>query len=95
MNNDQTKVPGMTRQDVIALIKEWAERLGHVPSLAELMKQTRISLRTMRKYFGTYAGALKECGLERRGSGYQASLDELWVEWAGGGAQARKDTDGF
>jgi hypothetical protein len=83
MNNDQTKVAGMTRQEVIALIKEWAERLGHVPSLAELLKQTKISVRAMRKYFGTYAGALKECGMEARGSGYQASLDELWVEWAG------------
>ena len=83
MNNEQTKVAGITKEEVIALIKEWAEKLGHVPSLAELLKQRKISLRAMRKYFGTYAGALKECGMEARGSGYQASLDELWVEWAG------------
>jgi hypothetical protein len=84
MQENNVKPPrAMTKEEVIAVIKEWAERLGHVPSMAELLKQQKISMRIVRKYFGTYAGALRECGFEKRGSGYQASLDELWVEWAG------------
>jgi hypothetical protein len=72
----------VTKEEVITAIKECAEKLGHVPSRKELQKAAKISIRTVRKLFGTYTQALHECGMERRGSGYQVSLEELFAEWA-------------
>jgi hypothetical protein len=72
----------VTKEEVIAAIKECAEKLGHVPCRKELQKIAKISIRSVRKTFGTYTQALHECGMERRGSGYQVSMEELFVEWA-------------
>ena len=83
MKDDQTKVAGMAKQEIIGLVKEWAERLGHVPSLAELLKQRKISLRTMRKYFGTMLERSKNAGW----SGGAADIRRAWTScgWNGPG----------
>ena len=72
----------MTKEEVMAAIQECTTRLGHVPSFPEL-QQMKVSKRAVRMHFGTYTGALRACGLERRGSGYEVSQKSLFLDWAG------------
>ena len=72
----------MTREEIIAAIKECAEKLGHVPSFPELLENVKITKRMIRSAFGTYTDTLKACGLERRGSGYEISQEALFRDWA-------------
>ena len=72
----------MTKEEVITAIKECAEKLGHVPSLAELVGMTAVTKRMIRKHFITYALALQACGMERTGCGYSATMETLFAEWA-------------
>jgi hypothetical protein len=73
----------MTKEEIIAAIRECAEKLGHAPSLPELRANISISHRTMRKSFGSYSRALEACGLERQGAGFQLAMKPLFMEWAG------------
>jgi hypothetical protein len=70
------------KEQVIAAIQECTARIGHVPSLTEL-RQMQISKRAVRANFGTYTDALRACGLERRGSGYEINQKLLFLDWAG------------
>jgi|SRR5579859_3743801 len=72
----------MTKDEVIATIKERTERLGYVPSLAELIKTTGIKMCDIRRNFGLYAPALQACGLKRKGSGYELRLEDIFKNWA-------------
>jgi hypothetical protein len=72
----------MTKEEVMAAIQECTAKLGHVPSFPEL-QQMKVSKRAVRANFGTYTGALKACGLERRGSGYEVGQRSLFLDWAG------------
>ncbi|HEX3154897.1 MAG TPA: hypothetical protein VHV32_09745 [Candidatus Angelobacter sp.] len=78
MNDDQTKTAGMTKEEVKTLIKEWAQRLGHVPSLTELLKQ--------RSQPATACGSILAPMLERSKSAVGGMGRD--------GPQARKDTYG-
>jgi hypothetical protein len=73
----------VTKEEIMTAIRESAEKIGHAPSLNELQRMVKLPLRSMRKNFGTYAQALRACGMERRGSGYQVSMEWLFEEWAG------------
>ena len=73
----------MTKEELIATIKECAERLGHVPSFPELQVTMKVSKRAVRAAFGTYTEALRACGLERRGAGYEVSQRTLFLDWGG------------
>jgi hypothetical protein len=72
----------MTREEVIAVIKQTAEELGRVPRMHELLEMKRLSQYNVRKNFGVYASALQACGLEGRGSGYETTMRELFADWA-------------
>jgi hypothetical protein len=72
----------MTREEVIAAIKEAKEELGHVPSLQELRRLGKVSMRAIRRLFCTYTEALRACGYEPHGSGIQVSPRSLFVDWA-------------
>ena len=73
----------MTKEELMTTIRECAEKIGHAPSLAELQQQAgKISLRKLRRHFGSYSGALEACGLIRRGPGYELSEKALFLEWA-------------
>jgi hypothetical protein len=76
----------MTRQEMMAAIKECAVKLGHAPSQIELAKMAKITPRATQKHFGKHSWALHECGLERT-SNQRLELDELFRDW---GAAARK-----
>jgi Homing endonuclease associated repeat len=72
-----------TAEEVITIIRKCAEELGHVPSLEELLKITKISKYLVRRHFGPYVKALEACGLERHGCGYHVEMMNLFLDWAG------------
>lgn len=73
----------MTKEEVIAAVKECADRVGHAPSMAEFRKMAQVSKNQIRKNFGTYSKALAASGMERRGAGYRVSTRALFLDWAG------------
>jgi hypothetical protein len=73
----------VSKQEVITTIVECAARLGFVPSLPRLTRESSVSRRQVRRYFGSYARALAECNLSRKGAGYKVEMEELFRDWAG------------
>jgi hypothetical protein len=47
-----------------------------------MMQAKRLTQYDIRKHFGVYAAALQACGLEGRGPGYDASMRQLFTDWA-------------
>jgi Homing endonuclease associated repeat len=72
----------MTKQEIMAAIFDCKEKLGHVPTRNELVKNANISREQIRKQFGSYTQALRECNLERPGP-REVRLDVLFRDWAG------------
>lgn len=71
----------MTREEIIATIKECAQRLGRTPRMPQV-KEMRVSKRAIVTHFATYGEALKACGLEAKGSGHKADARALFLSWA-------------
>jgi hypothetical protein len=89
--NQARRVPGrsagrpslkMTKEQLMAAIAEITEKLGHVPSYAELMKTGKVSGRQIVKHFATYTRALRACNLERVCGGNKLPLERLFLDWA-------------
>jgi hypothetical protein len=72
----------VTKEEVVAAMKECAVSLGHAPSFPELRKLTQVILWDIRKNFGTYGRALQACDLKRHGGGYKLEMRTLFREWA-------------
>jgi hypothetical protein len=72
----------MTKDEIVAIIKECAAELGHVPTMPEVEKTTGMTRYQVERSFGNYGNALKACGLEGRGAGHRISDDVLCQEWA-------------
>jgi hypothetical protein len=73
----------LTKDELTAAIVAINEKLGYVPSRADLARQTGVSPRNIRKHFGTYQRALEACGLERNGSGKKVGMLALFQDWTG------------
>jgi hypothetical protein len=83
----------MTKQETMELIVGCAGELEHVPSFSEVVQMTPISRRQIRKHFGSYTRALRECNLERKetgGGGQKLPLERLFADWAGVVQRLRK-----
>ncbi|MFL6314910.1 MAG: homing endonuclease associated repeat-containing protein [Terriglobales bacterium] len=81
------RVPGrptlkMSKEQLMAAIAEVTDKLGHVPSHAELMRTGKVSGRQIVKHFGTYTRALRACNLERSTGGKKLPLEKLFLDWA-------------
>jgi HNH endonuclease len=72
----------MTKEEIKAAIVACAERLGHVPSHSEIAREALLGRRQIRRHFGTYTRALRECNMERRGGGHRYPLGKLFQDWA-------------
>jgi hypothetical protein len=72
----------MTKEEIIATVKECVERLGHVPSATEFAKETSVSKNDLKKTFGSYRRLLFASGLERQGCGYLVTMESLFLDWA-------------
>lgn len=73
----------MTREEIIAAVKECAARLGRAPGADEFRLTMSVRRHLIRKYFSTYTQLLTECGLERHGSGKALTLESIFRDWAG------------
>jgi len=73
----------MTKEEMIAAVRECAEKMGRAPSFPELQVTTKITTRTMRSNFGNYSRMLETCGLERQGAGFRVGTRTLFLDWAG------------
>jgi HNH endonuclease len=83
----------MTKQEISEIIVGCEQKLEHVPTFAEVVKMTAISRRQIRKHFGSYTRALRECNLERKetgGGGQKLPLERLFADWAGVVQRLRK-----
>jgi hypothetical protein len=72
----------VSKEEIIATVKECAARMGHTPSVAEFRKNTRVSKNDIRTTFGSYKRLLLASKLERGGGGYIVSLESLFLDWA-------------
>ena len=72
----------MTKEQVIAAMKECTSKLGHVPTQQEIKNAGAVMPWHIRSTFGTYGRTLKACGLERTGSGYALEHKAMFVAWA-------------
>lgn len=72
----------MTRDEIVAIIKECAVELGHVPNMPQLEKTGRITRRQVDNAFGSITAALAACGWKGRGCGYRADEEDLVREFA-------------
>ncbi len=74
----------MSKQEIMEAIVGCADKLGRTPSIFEVMKMAQVTRRQMRKYFGSFSHALRECNLERENSsGQRVPLEKLFLDWAG------------
>jgi hypothetical protein len=73
----------MTKEEIIAAVKECMVKLGHAPNLAEFRTLTKISKNQIRKNFGTFTQMMAVSEVERHGSGWVVDLRSLFVDWAG------------
>lgn len=72
----------MTKDEIIAIIKDCAAELGDVPSLAEMERTGRVSRYYVDRTFGSYTAALEACGLKAHGTGYRVAKEELVRKFA-------------
>jgi len=72
----------VTKPEVIAAIMACTEKLGYVPTVPELMKHVGIDRTVIRKHFGNYKQALKECDLEVPERGRTVETERVFMNWA-------------
>ena len=73
----------MSREEIVAAIQSCAEEMGRVPTIAELKRLRKIGLKTVKRFFGCYAEALREAGFDPHGAGFKAEMNSLFLDWAG------------
>ncbi len=72
----------MSKKQIIATLRKYANQLGRTPRAAEFHRHARLSPREMQRHFGTFSRLLKASGIERRGPGVPIGLEELFLDWA-------------
>jgi hypothetical protein len=87
MVNKREERNAIERQKIIAAITECAAKLGRVPNVSELEQASGIRRKQVRRLFGSFARALRECNLQPSGPGHKLTMEELFRDWA---AVARK-----
>lgn len=78
----------VTREEVIAAVKELARKLERSPRYPEVIREVNVTRRQIQRMFGGWAGVLEESGCARvRLGGGELTMHELWHDWV---AVARK-----
>jgi hypothetical protein len=73
----------MTKEEIIAIVKECTTTLGHAPTVAEFHEMSAVTKRQVRKLFGSHTRMLAASEVSREGSGYPISMRSLFLDWAG------------
>jgi Homing endonuclease associated repeat len=71
----------MTKEEIVTTIRGLAEKLGRVPSLAELKTMTAVGRRAVRNEFTTYTNALIACGMTTNRK-QRIEMAALFEDWA-------------
>jgi hypothetical protein len=72
----------MSREEIIAAVREIATTLGRAPRLDEFFKCTRVTIHHVRKHFGTFTRMLAASGVEYEGPGVSLAMEPLFLDWA-------------
>ena len=72
----------MTKEEIIAAVKECAEKMGHAPTVEELNKFSKITRTQVQRHFVTHTKMLAASGVMREGAGYPIDLRALFLDWA-------------
>jgi len=73
----------VTKDEIIAAIRECAEKVGRTPKLMDFLTMfPKITRKAIRREFTTYQHALEASGLEGSGVGYCYSMKTLFRKWA-------------
>jgi hypothetical protein len=88
MNEEKTlkqkpRPKSLSKEEVIAALKQCAKKLGRVPTYPELRKMNRRMVTGIRKRFGTLSLALRTAQLEVGHAGITSSMKDLFNDWAG------------
>ena len=72
----------MSKEEIIAAIRDCARKLGRAPKFAELLQHCPAAkMGAIRKHIGTYTLALRESGIECAGAGFEVAMDDLFRDW--------------
>jgi hypothetical protein len=71
-----------TKEEIIAAIKKCSAEVGHVPTMAEVRRATKLTKFAIKRHFTTFEAALCACGLDPTGPGYLISEMTLFLDWA-------------
>lgn len=72
----------MSKEEIMAAIRECTQEMGHCPSLRELTKKVRVTRRNILRLFGSYRMAVQACGMEPP-KGSPTKVEDLFMDWAG------------
>lgn len=72
----------MTKEEIIAAVHRCAAKLGRVPRTTDFYKHSGVSVRQVRRNFGTFTRLLAASGMEREGPGAALGMEPLFLDWA-------------
>jgi len=72
----------MTREEILAAIVACKEKLGHIPTRAELAEHSSVRRGDIWKHFRTYGRALRACNLRAKIRRRGIELRALFEDWA-------------
>jgi hypothetical protein len=73
----------MTKDEIIALLRECAQKLNRNPTFEDLRRAPGFRERAIYQHFDGLGQALHAAGLEPKGSGYKIPTGDMMLEWAG------------
>ncbi|HEY7402591.1 MAG TPA: hypothetical protein VIB39_03650 [Candidatus Angelobacter sp.] len=69
------------RDEILAAIRKCAEQLGRPPKVAELQTAVHLDMSTVRRYFGSYTGAIRHAGVKLKNR-LRVPTETLLKDWA-------------
>jgi hypothetical protein len=88
--NKKMPKQSMTKEEIMSAITTCAKGLGRVPSLTELQRTSKVTEKAIRKHFGKYSWALRDCKLRTEGDSRKADMPDLFRDWATVARQLKK-----
>jgi hypothetical protein len=73
----------VNKEEMTAVVKDCAAKLGRIPTLDELGTMAGLTKKQIRKTLGVYKHFVAASGMEGRGPGHQVNLHVLFRDWAG------------
>ena len=72
----------ISKEEVIQIVRDLAEKLGRAPSTYEIETMTRITRQQIRRRFGNLTNILRACELGKPSAGLRIPTSALFRDWA-------------